>query len=123
MSPAQLDCLGESAGEETRLNRYPGQIVVKNLGRDIREDTEVRGSRVTTTIKAGILGNSKPIVVEREFWHAEAFDLNLLSVRRDPGFGQQTFTVTGLSRDVPPSSDFEVPDGYAVVDDRQPATK
>jgi hypothetical protein len=98
---------------------YPGaEVTTKDLGRDIKAGLEVHGTRVTTVIAPGMLGNSRPITVKREFWFSDALGFNVVSKRKDPRFGDQTFTVTQLNRDEPDPALFAVPPNYQIVDER-----
>ncbi len=98
-----------------------GTQTQRNLGKDILDGVEVEGMQVTTVIDAGQFGNAKPVTIERTFWYSPELGINLKSTRNDPNSGRQTFTVTEISRDEPDPALWQVPAGFAVVDDRQPA--
>ena len=91
----------------------------EDLGiRDI-EGVETHGTRDTITLNPGVYGNDRAIVTTREFWHAGKIGINLLSVLDDPRTGKQTFTLTDVSFSEPDVHQFEIPEGFEVVDRRQ----
>ncbi len=94
---------------------YQGSVQqTTSLGKDVLQGIDVTGMHVATVIEAGQFGNSKPVTIHREFWYSPELGINLKSTRNDPRSGQQTFTVTKISRDEPDPALFQVPDGYAV---------
>lgn len=108
-----------SAGAEEGRTVFAGGVRQSiDLGREMRDGIEVNGTRVITAIDKGVMGNSKPISVERQFWYSAALGINLYSLRSDPRFGVQSFTVTDLSRNAPDPNHFLLPVGYKVLDER-----
>jgi hypothetical protein len=106
----------ESEGEpQTPHNRYPG-LTVESLGMKNLFGVDTVGTRQTTTIKTGAVGNDRPIQIVLEFWHSPRLGFNLESVRSDPRIGKQTFTITELESVEPDPALFSVPEGYQVVD-------
>ena len=90
----------------------------EDLGtRDI-EGVPAKGTRETTTIPAGAIGNERPIVITSENWFSPDLQMRVKSVRRDPRAGETTFTVTNLKRSEPDPSLFQVPADYTVQESR-----
>ena len=58
-----------------------------------------------------------PIEVVDEEWYSEDLHINLLVRHFDPRVGVQTVGVSGLKREEPPASMFQVPLGYKIVDE------
>jgi hypothetical protein len=93
-----------------------GSHTVENLGMKTLLGVDTLGTRQTTTIKTGVMGNDRPIQIVLEYWHSPRLGFNLVSSRSDPRIGTQTFTVTELETAEPDPQLFAVPEGYQVVD-------
>lgn len=94
-------------------------VTVESLGTRMIEGMETQGTRETTTISAGAIGNDKPIAITKEFWYSPELKLNLMVKRDDPRSGTQIFTATNLTTDDPKPLLFEMPAGFHVVDHRR----
>jgi hypothetical protein len=93
----------------------------QDLGTNVIDDLNVTGTRETTTIGAGVLGNEKPMATTREFWYSPDLETNLAVTREDPREGTQYIHLIDLSRAEPDPAIFEVPAGYVTRDLRHPA--
>jgi hypothetical protein len=78
------------------------------------------GYRDTRTINAGVAGNDLPMVSTREFWYSSDLGINLLSIVDSAQTGKQVFTVTEINQSEPDPKFFSIPDGYTVVEPRDP---
>jgi hypothetical protein len=90
----------------------------EDLGENTVNGMSVAGTRETTTINPGVLGNDKSLISTREFWYSAAIHTNLAVTRDDPREGKQVIQLIDLSLAEPDSRMFEVPEGYTVVDER-----
>ncbi len=97
-------------------NQY---VKEEDLGRRRMEGVDCHGVRDTQTIPADASGGGKEVSVVDEYWYSEDLRLNMLVIHKDPRTGEQTTTVTQVSRGEPDPAIFEVPSGYQVVQ-RQP---
>lgn len=95
-----------------------GQQAVENLGKQVIAGLETEGTRASTTLNPGVVGNDRPMTITREFWYSPQLGFNLLSKRVDPRIGTQTFTIIELSLSEPEPQIFEPPDGYKIEDHR-----
>lgn len=95
----------------------------ENLGVQYIQGVYTTGTRETTTVKAGALGNDRPITTIREFWNAPSLGINLVSKFASPLSGTQVFTLTDVNLEAPDPALFEVPAGMEVVDHRQPSSQ
>jgi hypothetical protein len=86
----------------------------EDLGTRRMEGVETHGIRDTQTIPAEAAGG-KDITVVDEYWYSEDLRLNMLVIHKDPRTGEQTTTVTQVSRSEPDPSIFEIPEGYKVT--------
>ena len=91
-----------------------------DLGKQSIGVLETVGTRETTIIPAGTVGNSGPILSKREFWFSPKLGVNLISKRQDPFSGTQNFEVSDIALGEPDAKLFEVPSGFKVLDLRKP---
>jgi hypothetical protein len=89
---------------------------VDDLGMKNLLGVDTVGTRQTTTVKSGVVGNDRPFKIVLEFWHSPRLGFNLQSIRSDPRLGTQTFTITELETTEPDPHLFTIPEGYQVVD-------
>jgi hypothetical protein len=97
---------------------FDGKPTVENLGTESIQGIEARGTRTTTTIPAGAIGNEAPLVNTFERWTAVDAGLNRLVVREigdDARSGKQTKELTSIERSEPDASVFQPPAGYEIV--------
>ena len=78
---------------------------------------EAEGTRLTTTIPAGEIGNAKPIVLVTERWVSTTLGVPVRIVRRDPRMGETVYVLTNVDHAEPAADLFQVPPGYSVQDD------
>jgi hypothetical protein len=94
------------------------KAVVEDLGTDTIQGIEARGTRRTTTIPAGDVGNQAPLVSTRETWIAVARTLGDLVVREisdDPRSGRTTRELVSLEQREPDETVFQPPADYEIV--------
>jgi len=93
----------------------------ESLGSQTIEGIYVNGTRETTTINPGVLGNDRPLVSTREFWYSDELQSNLAVTRIDPRTGKQVIWISDISRSEPDAHLFDIPIGYSVRDMRASA--
>jgi len=91
-------------------------IRTEDLGTTTLNGLETKGTRRTYTISGVTTADGEPVEVEDEAWYSPELHLNLLIRHSDRRVGAQTIGVSGLKREEPPASLFEVPQGYQIVD-------
>jgi len=74
-----------------------------------------KGTRTTSTIPAGAIGNDRPIQITSERWVASDLGLTMMSRTNDPRTGETYFHLTNVNRGEPDPALFQVPAGYQVV--------
>jgi hypothetical protein len=87
------------------------------LGTKNIEGVEAEGTRTTTTIPAGAIGNERAIEIVYEKWYSKDLQLIVYSKHSDPRYGDQTYRLTNISRSEPDPSVFAVPTEYKVLTD------
>jgi hypothetical protein len=86
----------------------------ESLGTKTIEGIEVVGTRSTSTISAGTIGNDKDLTTTREAWYSPALKLVIQSTQNDPRFGQTTYTLKDIQQVSPDEAVFQVPSDYKV---------
>jgi hypothetical protein len=86
----------------------------ESLGKQVIEGVEAEGTRFTTTIAAGAIGNEQPIEIVFESWYSPELQTVIMSKHSDPRSGENTYRLTNINRTEPAHSLFEVPADYTV---------
>lgn len=103
----------------------PGAVVIQDMNekRDVaKEDLGTRsidgvdcnGTRYTTTIPAGEVGNENPISIVTETWYSPAIAAVVQSTTDDPRYGKTTYQLSNLQLTEPPQSLFAPPANFKV---------
>jgi hypothetical protein len=87
---------------------------IESLGTETIEGIQVVGTRNTTTIPSGTIGNDKDLLLTHETWYSPELKLVIQSMQSDPRFGQTTFTLKNLQQGQPDESLFQVPADYKI---------
>ena len=90
--------------------------VEESLGARQIEGVRAEGTRSTTTIPAGQIGNLNPIQLVTERWFSKDLQMAVLISRRDPRSGETVYRLSNIVRAEPPPDLFTVPSDYRVVD-------
>jgi hypothetical protein len=91
----------------------------ETLGDQTFEGVHATGTRVTTTIPAGKMGNDKPIIVTSERWYSPELKVAVMTKHDDPWAGELKTEFKNVSTSEPDSSLFSVPADYKVIDDKE----
>jgi hypothetical protein len=75
---------------------------------------QAEGTRITTTIPAGDIGNEQPIQIVDERWYSPELQVVVMTRHSDPRFGETTYRLTNIQRGEPSASLFQVPSDYTV---------
>ena len=104
--------------EAERTNNQPA-VVVEDLGTRQIEGVAARGTRTTTTIPAGEIGNISPINLVTERWFSDELGMAVRITRSDPRSGETVYRLTNIVRAEPPPDLFAVPSDYTIIDQYQ----
>lgn len=88
----------------------------EDLGEDVINGVVAKGTRITTTIEAQKIGNTKPITVKSESWYSPELQFTLRTMHIDPWAGTMETTAQDLVKGEPDASLFKIPSDFAVVD-------
>lgn len=123
MSPALRAQIETNAVQRTQIVVVPGMAMTtaggggksESLGVRTFEGVEAEGTRTTTTIPAGAIGNERPIEIIYEKWYSKELQLIVYSRHSDPRFGEQIYRLDNLSRSEPDGSFFVPPSDYKIL--------
>jgi hypothetical protein len=88
----------------------------ESLGTRIIEGVQAEGTRSTTTIPAGAIGNERPIEIVDERWFSPDLHMTVMTRHADPRSGETVYRLTNIQRVEQVRSLFEIPTGYAIND-------
>lgn len=88
---------------------------VEDLGTETIQDLETHGTRSTTTIPAGQIGNDKALVTVHEEWIAPNIGVVVRRINDSPQNGKTTMELVSIDLTEPPLTTFQPPDGYEVT--------
>jgi hypothetical protein len=93
-----------------------GNVSKEDLGTQAVEGVLATGTRTTTTIAAGTIGNEQPIVIVSEQWFSPDLKVLVLTKHSDPRSGETVYRLTNIVQTEPARSLFEVPADYTLKD-------
>ena len=86
----------------------------ESLGTKTIEGVQVTGTRSTSTIPAGTIGNDRDLNIIRETWYSSELKLVIQSTQSDPRFGETTYTLKNIQQGSPDVTLFQVPANYTI---------
>ena len=93
----------------------------EDLGVQVINGINVKGSRITMTIPAWAFGNNHEVNVVNERWYSDDLQVLVKSSNVDPRFGTTSYELTRIVQGVPNPAMFQVPPDYTLrSEDRQP---
>jgi hypothetical protein len=90
----------------------------EDLGPQTIEGVTARGTRTTTVIPAGSIGNVQDIRIVSEQWFSEDLQVLVLTKHSDPRSGETIYRLRNIVRAEPDASLFTVPADYTVQQGR-----
>ena len=90
----------------------------ENLGDQSINGIHATGTRITTTIPAGKMGNDQPIQVTSEKWYSPELKATVMTRHSDPWAGELKTQFTNVNTSEPDASLFTVPSDYTVVNEK-----
>jgi hypothetical protein len=104
-----------AAGGKMQFQTFFNKDVKKEtLGNQILEGVTCEGTRLTSTIEAGAIGNDRPIQSTEDRWYSPDLQVNFLVKKTDPRTGEDTVRLTNVRRLEPDPSLFTVPQTYQI---------
>jgi hypothetical protein len=108
-APADVQFFRQSSKAEKKTEKLEARNV---------EGVQAEGSRTTTTIPAGELGNEQPIQIVNERWYSPELQVIVMTRHSDPRFGETTYKLTNIQRGEPSAALFQVPSDYTLKETR-----
>jgi hypothetical protein len=110
-------------GPQVEFFRYSSKADRKTETLEARsfDGVSAEGSRTTTTIPAGEIGNEQPIQIVDERWYSPELQAVVMTRHSDPRYGETTYRLTNISRAEPAAALFQVPSDYTVREVSGPA--
>jgi hypothetical protein len=97
-----------------KLDQGDIRDVTQSLGRRSIDGVMAEGTRTTSTIPAGSIGNFQAIEIVSERWFSPELQMPVLISRNDPRTGETVYRLTNIVRAEPPADFFMVPPDYEV---------
>ena len=91
----------------------------EDLGKEFIGGLEAAGTRETTVVEPGVIGNDSELHIIREYWYSPQLSINLSSKLQDPRIGTQDFELSNIIQGEPDPKLFKVPPGSQVIDLRR----
>ena len=93
----------------------PGETVnTENLGTQVINGLTATGTRTTTTIAAGTVGNSQALQRVHEVWVSSDLKVPVMIKNTDPMNGNTVTQLTNIVRNEPDAALFQIPSNYTV---------
>jgi hypothetical protein len=96
----------------------PDPESTEQLGNQDIDGIQAAGTRVTTTIPAGKMGNEQPMMITSERWYSQELKATVMTKHSDPWAGELKTEFKDLNRAAPDPSLFTVPSDYKIVDEK-----
>lgn len=90
----------------------------ENLGDQVIDGLHATGTRMTTTIPAGKMGNEQPILVTSERWYSPELKTTIMTRHNDPWAGELKTEFRNVNTSEPDPSLFTIPSDYKVEDEK-----
>jgi hypothetical protein len=88
----------------------------QSLGTQMIEGITTEGALTTTTYPSGFMGSEMPVTATWEHWISPELKIVVLAKTSDSRYGETTVRLTGILRNEPDQSLFQVPAGYSTSD-------
>ena len=89
-------------------------VTKEDLGIQNIEGVSASGTRTTTVIPAGEIGNTQEIRVVSERWFSDELQVLVMTRHSDPRNGETVYRLTNILRAEPDQTLFTVPPDYTV---------
>ncbi len=124
LSPAIRTQIETDAAQRSHVILLPSVVATSGdagksepLGTRNFDGIEAEGTRTTTTIAAGTIGNERAIEVVYEKWYSKELQMIVYSRHSDPRFGEQIYRLENISRNEPDRSLFTPPADYKMLNE------
>jgi hypothetical protein len=98
----------------TGTPRTKAQTMTEDLPPQMMNGLNVRGSRLTTTVSAGAMGNDREFKIVNERWYSDDLQVLVKSTNNDPRFGVSSYELTNITQAAANGALFQVPVDYTL---------
>jgi hypothetical protein len=98
----------------TKMRGAPGDATTESLGEQMIGGVRAEGSRTTTIVPAGAIGNQQEIRIVSEQWFSPDLQVLVMTRHSDPRSGDVTYRLSNIIRAEPGAGLFDVPADYTV---------
>ena len=105
---------GSSDNVVQTAGRLPNNIL-EDLGQKNINGITAHGTRITTLVAVGAIGNDREFRSTTERWFSDDLNVLVKSISSDPRFGTTTYELTNISRLPPDPSLFRPPADYKMI--------
>lgn len=116
--PPPAPAAGAGSGVMMRSGSEPQHRTTEDLGVQNIEGVQATGTRTTTAIPAGQIGNAQEIRIVSEQWFSDELQLLVLTKHSDPRSGETTYRLRNILRAEPDPALFTVPADYSLQERR-----
>ncbi len=102
------------AGQRLLASDAGAKMTTESLGARSIEGVMAQGTRTTSVIPAGAIGNLNPIEVVSERWYSRDLQMPVLITRKDPRSGESVYRLRNIVRSEPPPDLFTIPSDYQI---------
>lgn len=99
-----------------RVSKTTENSINESLGQQVLQGVTAEGTRSTTTIETGAIGNDRPIQMVLDRWYSPELQTTIMTKRTDPRTGEETFHLNNVRRGEPGADLFMVPPGYQLTE-------
>jgi hypothetical protein len=94
--------------------------ITENLGDQDIGGVHATGTRMTTTIPSGSMGNEQPILITSETWYSPELKATVMTKHNEPWAGELKTQFTNVNTAEPDRSLFTIPSDYKIMNERDP---
>jgi hypothetical protein len=99
----------EAVGKYGAEAAAKAQTQKEDLGFQSFGTVSAQGTRITTTIPQGQIGNDRPIRIVSEQWTSPELQMLVKSTNQDPRFGETSYELTNIVQGAPDPALFQIP--------------
>lgn len=114
LSGAPLRVVGDDV-EPSAKNRF--ESTTEQLGQKVVDGLVVVGSRISSIIPVGAMGNDRPFAITTEFWVSPELKMPVYTKTSDPRLGEMLIVLKDIRRAEPDPALFQIPKDYKVIDE------
>ena len=100
--------------ETAHLPKNSSVTTTQDLGKKTIAGLVATGTRTTTTVPAGAIGNTRDIVITHDVWISTDLQITISESDDSPISGTRTAEMTTITRTSPSAEIFQLPAGYTI---------